>query len=264
MPPLVSMKPLCYNPPMIIIPAIDLLDGSCVRLLKGNYNESTIYGSDPVEMAKKLVSSGCTRLHIVDLDAARGKGKNNRDIIRKIRNNVDVVIEIGGGIRTDTDVAELLDIGIDRLILGTVFAKNPEIAGRWTEEYGNHFIAGIDALKGEVKISGWEEGSSLRDAELAKQAEMNGIISIIYTNIDKDGTLEGPDITNSVRIAEVSKLPVIVSGGISCENDFKIIADLNHPGIAGVITGKAVYENRIDLQKAIGKYQKFYEYGEKW
>ncbi|MDA3941341.1 MAG: 1-(5-phosphoribosyl)-5-[(5-phosphoribosylamino)methylideneamino]imidazole-4-carboxamide isomerase [Spirochaetia bacterium] len=249
---------------MIIIPAIDLLDGSCVRLFKGNYNKSTTYASDPVEMAKKLVSSGCERLHIVDLDAARDRGKNNREIIRKIRNKIDVVIETGGGIRTDADVKDLLDIGIDRLILGTVFAKNPEIADRWTSKYGNHFIAGIDALKGEVKISGWEEGSSLRDTDLAKQAADNGIISIIYTNIDKDGTLEGPDIENSIRIAEVSKLPVIVSGGISSENDFKLIADLNHPGIGGVITGKAVYENRIDLQKAIGKYQKSYEYGEKW
>ncbi len=249
---------------MIIIPAIDLLDGSCVRLLKGNYSESTTYSSDPVEMAKKLVNSGCERLHIVDLDAARGKGKNNRDIIRKIRNNIDVVIETGGGIRTDADVKELIHIGIDRLILGTVFAKNPEIAGRWTEKYGDYFIAGIDALKGEVKISGWEEGSLLKDDDLAKQAAMNGIISIIYTNIDKDGTLEGPDITNSIRIAEVSKLPVIVSGGISSENDFKVLANLNHPGIAGVITGKAVYENRIDLKLAIEKNQKPYEYGEKW
>ena len=249
---------------MIIIPAIDLLDGSCVRLLKGNYNESTIYSSDPVEMAKKLVGAGCERLHIVDLDAARGKGKNNREIIRKIRDTIDVVIETGGGIRTDADVKELLDIGIDRLILGTVFAKNPEIAGEWTSKYGNHFIAGIDALKGEVKISGWEEGSSMTDTDLAKQAAKNGIISIIYTNIDKDGTLEGPDIKNSVRIAEVSKLPVIVSGGISSDNDFKVIANLNHPGIAGVITGKAVYENRINLQLAIEENQKPYEYGGKW
>ena len=249
---------------MIIIPAIDLLDGSCVRLLKGNYNESTIYHSDPVKMAKKLAGSGCERLHIVDLDAARGKGKNNREIIRKIRNSIDIVIETGGGIRTDADVKELLDIGIDRLILGTVFAKNPEIAARWTDKYGSYFIAGIDALNGEVKISGWEEGSSLKDTDLAKQAASNGIISIIYTNIDKDGTLEGPDIENSIRIAEVSKLPVIISGGISRDDDFKVITDLNHPGIAGVITGKAVYENRIDLQKVIKKYQKSLNDGGKW
>lgn len=249
---------------MIIIPAIDLLDGFCVRLRKGNYNESTIYTSDPVEMAKKLVSAGCERLHVVDLDAARGGEKNNREIIRKIRNNIDVVIETGGGIRTDSDVKELLKIGIDRLILGTVFAKNPEIAGEWTLKYGDHFIAGIDALNGEVKISGWEEGSPLKDTDLAKMAAQNGIISIIYTNIDKDGTLEGPDISSSIRIADVSELPVIISGGISSNNDFKGITDLRHPGIAGVITGKAVYENRINLESAIVKYQKPFDYGEKW
>ena len=249
---------------MIIIPAIDILEGSCVRLYKGNYDESTIYTSDPVEMAKQLAGSGCERLHIVDLDAARGRGKNNRNIIREIRENVDIVIETGGGIREEKDVEELLLIGIDRLILGTVFAKNPEIAAIWTEKYGNHFIAGLDALNGEVKISGWEEGSSLTDTFLAEEAAKNGIISIIYTNIDKDGTLEGPDIENSIRIAEVSKLPVIISGGISSENDFMRISELNHPGISGVITGKAIYENRIDLQKAIYKYQKSFKFGGKW
>ncbi len=249
---------------MIIIPAIDLLDGACVRLFKGNYNDSTVYNSDPVDMAGQLVKSGCERLHIVDLDAARGKGKNNRDIIRKIRKSIDVIIETGGGIRTEPDVKELLDIGIDRLILGTVFAVEPEIAGRWTEKFGNHFIAGIDALKGEVKISGWEEESSLSDTALAEKAAENGIISIIYTNIDKDGTLEGPDIESCVRIAEVSRLPVIVSGGISCEADFKIISELNHPGISGVITGKAVYENRFDLKRIINEYQEQVNSGVKW
>lgn len=249
---------------MIIIPAIDILDGACVRLLKGNYNESTIYTSDPVVMAKKLVSTGCERLHIVDLDAARGRGKNNREIIRKIRSSIDVVIETGGGIRTDDDIKELLNIGIDRLILGTVFAKNPEIAGQWTAKYGNRFIAGIDALNGEVKISGWEEGSSFQDTALAEHAAKNGIISIIYTNIDKDGTLKGPDIENSVRIAEISKLPVIISGGISSDNDFELINNMNHSGIAGVITGKAVYENRIDLHKVIIEYQKPFKYGGIW
>ncbi len=249
---------------MIIIPAIDLLNGACVRLYKGNYNESTVYTSDPVEMAEKLVSSGCERIHIVDLDAARGRGLNNREIIRKIRNSTDIVIETGGGIRTESDVRELIDIGIDRLILGTVFAKNPEIAGKWTEKFGNHFIAGIDSLKGEVKISGWEEGASLTDTSLAAKAAENGIISIIYTNIDKDGTLEGPDVKGSIRMAEASSLPVIVSGGISSEKDFKIISELNHPGIAGVITGKAVYENRFNLGSVIDKYQKSDSSGVKW
>ena len=249
---------------MIIIPAIDLLDGSCVRLLKGNYNNSTVYKSDPVEMAEHLVGLGCRRLHIVDLDAARGQGKNNRAIIQKIRKKIDIIIETGGGIRSEKDVEELLEIGIDRLILGTVFATNPGIAYEWTRKYGNHFIAGIDALNGDVKISGWEEGSSLKDTELAKIAADNGIISIIYTNIDKDGTLDGPDIESSIRIAEISNLPVIISGGISSNKDFQKIAELEHPGIAGVITGKAFYEKKIDLQESIDKYQKIYTNGGEW
>ncbi len=240
---------------MIIIPAIDLLDGACVRLLKGNYDKSTVYNSDPVATAVELCSSGCSRLHIVDLDAARGNGKNNREIIRKIRQAVPgVTIETGGGIRTERDVEELLETGIDRLIMGTVFAKDPSTAGRWTGKYGSCFIAGIDALNGEARISGWEKGSSISAVDLAKKAADNGIISIIYTNIDKDGTLNGPDVKNSLLIAEASGLPVIVSGGISGEKDFSAVAELDSSMIPGVITGKALYENKFDLKDVVRKY----------
>ena len=256
--------PVCYTSQMTIIPAIDILDGACVRLFKGNYDESTLYTSDPVEMAVKLCSNGCRRLHVVDLDAARGNGKTNRAIIKQIREQTGITIETGGGIRTEADVEELLEIGIDRLILGTVFAKNPEIAGQWTKKYGTCFIAGIDALDGEVKIAGWEQGASITDTSLARKALENGIISIIYTNIDRDGTMTGPDIENSVRIAEISGLPVIVSGGISSESDFNSIKKLNHPGIVGVITGKAVYEKKINLEKVFRTHQSPDEYGDKW
>lgn len=240
---------------MKIIPAIDLLDGSCVRLLKGNYNESTVYNSDPVKTAEVLYQSGCSRIHIVDLDAARNKGRNNRTVIEQIRTAVpDAVIETGGGIRSEKDVEELLSIGIDRLILGTVFAEDPSVAGRWTKTYGKVFIAGIDALNGEVKVSGWEKGSHISDIDLAKKAAENGIISIIYTNINRDGTMTGPDVERSIRIAEAGGLPVIISGGISSEEDFKSIADIKNKYIAGVITGKALYENKIDLEKLTALY----------
>ena len=249
---------------MTIIPAIDILNGACVRLYKGNYNQSKIYNSDPLDMAVKLCSDGCRRLHIVDLDAARGNGKTNRTIIKKIRDITSVTIETGGGIRTETDVEELLDIGIDRLILGTVFAKNPEIAAKCTNKYGNYFIAGIDALDGKVKISGWEEDSSIEDTDLAHKAAENGIISIIYTNIDRDGTLSGPDLDNSIKIAEVSGLPVIVSGGISSEADIEKISNINYPGIKGIITGKAVYENKINLGNVFRNYQSSQDHGVEW
>lgn len=240
---------------MKIIPAIDLLNASCVRLLKGNYRTSTIYSTNPVQSAVEICSSGCTRLHIVDLDAARNDGKTNRQTIKNIRDAVPrAVIEVGGGIRTEQDVEELLGIGIDRLILGTVFARNPGIAEKWTARYGNVFIAGIDALGGEVKISGWEEKTRLQDSDLAKSAADNGIISIIYTNINRDGMLSGPDIENSLRMADASGLPVIISGGISGNNDFQRIKELENTQIAGVITGKALYEDKIDLAEAVQLY----------
>ncbi len=241
---------------MKIIPAIDLLNAACVRLYRGDYNNSTVYSGDPVQTAIQICRSGCSRLHIVDLDAARNRGKTNRKTIKKIREAVpDVIIETGGGIRTEKDVEELLGIGINRLILGTAFARNPSIASKWTNQYGSFFIAGIDALDGEVKISGWEEGSMIKDSDLAKKAADNGIISIIYTNINRDGTLSGPDIENSIRIAKASGLPVIISGGISSDNDFHRIQEQGTAGIAGVITGKAFYEGKIDLKKMVTLYE---------
>ncbi len=240
---------------MNIIPAIDLLDGSCVRLKKGNYNESTLYSRDPVKTAEEICNSGCSRLHIVDLDAARGTGKTNRNTIHRIREAVPgVILETGGGIRTERDVEELLEIGMDRLILGTVFARNPLIGLEWTNKYGKVFIAGIDALNGEVKISGWEQGSSITATELAVEAADNGIISIIYTNIDRDGMLSGPDIENTLLLAEVSDLPVILSGGISSTEDFRQVAEAGRDKIVGVITGKALYEEKFDLKSIVSKY----------
>lgn len=240
---------------MIIIPAIDLIDGKCVRLTKGDYDTSRIYNDDPVETARAFERAGAERIHIVDLDAARG-GKNNRDVIKRIQASVGSVIETGGGIRTADDVKELIDCGITRMIAGTVLAKDPDLVAGWISEYGRYFIAGIDALNGEVKVSGWEKGSGLSDTELAKACAQMGIISIVYTNIDRDGMLSGPDIENTVRIAEESGLPVILSGGISSAEDIgRAVERGTGRGICGIITGKAVYEERIDLAGVIDAYQ---------
>ena len=241
---------------MLIIPAIDLLDGKCVRLYKGDYSKVTVYSDDPVAMARSFVTSGAKRIHLVDLDAARGSA-NNRSIIADICRQVDALFELGGGIRTQDDVKEIVDIGVDRLILGTVFAKNPECGARWTAQFGKKFIAGIDALNGEVKVSGWQQGVRMADTELAKKAAECGMCSIIYTNIVKDGTLSGPDTERTLTIAEVSGLPVTVSGGISCAQDF---ADIVHNPrcagrIGGIITGKGFYEKRFDLASVIARYQ---------
>ena len=240
---------------MIIIPAIDLIDGKCVRLTKGDYSTSKIYNEDPVETAKAFEAAGARRIHIVDLDAARGDG-NNRAVIKKIRASVSSLVETGGGIRTTDDVKELIDCGITRMIAGTVLARDPDLVAGWISRFGKYFIAGIDALNGEVKVSGWEKGSGLSDTELAKQSAEMGIISIVYTNIAKDGMLSGPDLENTIRVAGESGLPVILSGGISSAEDIsRVITRGDKSGITGIITGKAVYEGRIDIASVISEKQ---------
>ncbi|MDC7226086.1 MAG: 1-(5-phosphoribosyl)-5-[(5-phosphoribosylamino)methylideneamino]imidazole-4-carboxamide isomerase [Spirochaetales bacterium] len=249
---------------MIVIPAIDLINGKCVRLTKGDYDTSKIYNDDPVETAKAFEAAGAKRIHIVDLDAARGDG-NNRSVIKSIRNSVSAVVETGGGIRTTDDVKELVDCGITRMIAGTVLAKDPDLVAGWIAGFGKYFIAGIDALDGEVKVSGWEKGSGLSDTGIAKASAEMGIISIVYTNIAKDGTLSGPDIENTVRIAKESGLPVILSGGISSKDDFKQVAAVgSESGIAGIITGKAIYEGRIDTASVIAEFQTGNEGSMEW
>lgn len=241
---------------MLIIPAIDIIDGKCVRLYQGDYGKVTSYDRDPAAKAQEFEQAGAKRIHIVDLDAARG-GADNRALIRRIRKRVNAVLELGGGIRTEDDIEAVLEAGIDRLILGTVFAKNPGLCGEWALKYGDIFIAGIDAYNGEVKVSGWEKGSGLMDTELAEKAGRNRMCSIIYTSISRDGTLEGPDLAGTSAAAEKSGLPVIVSGGISSAEDIAAVSSHRQEGvvIAGAITGKALYENRFSLKEIIEKYQ---------
>lgn len=241
---------------MVIIPAIDLLGGECVRLYKGDYNEVKSYERNPSVAAAAFESLGIKRLHLVDLDAARGEGKHNRDAVRKIRSSFSGIIELGGGVRSEDDVRELLDIGVDRLIVGTVLAKEPDKVAAWIQSFGSVFIAGIDALDGEVKVSGWEKGTSLQDTDLARKCAAMGIGNIIYTNIDRDGTLAGPDLANTNRIAEESGLTLTLSGGISSQDDLNDVFANGHPLVKGIITGKAYYEGRIDLKKAVRDFQK--------
>ena len=241
---------------MLIIPAIDLLDGECVRLFKGDYNEVKSYESDPAVAARAFQKLGVKRLHLVDLDAARGEGKNNREAVRKIRSVFSGVLELGGGVRTEEDIKELLDIGVEKLIVGTVLAKNPELVASWIKSYGKVFIAGIDALDGEVKVSGWEKGTSLKDSVLGRKCADMGIENIIYTNIDRDGTLAGPDLDSTNRMARETGLTITLSGGISSQDDLKDVCDKGDPLIKGIITGKAYYEGRINLEKALADFQK--------
>jgi phosphoribosylformimino-5-aminoimidazole carboxamide ribotide isomerase len=240
---------------MIIVPAIDLLRGQCVRLNQGDYEEATFYDRDPVAVAREFEQAGARRIHIVDLDAAHGDRATNRQKIRKIRKAVSCVIELGGGIRTDDDIEELMDLGIDRMVLGTTFARKPQIVEGWSAHYGNVFVAGIDARDGHVYVSGWEQKTRIEDIELARQAATVGASSIVYTNIERDGTLSGPDIERTSLIAETSGLPVVLSGGIGSEADVKAVVEGAHAGVRGIILGKAVYEETLDLAAVIETYQ---------
>jgi phosphoribosylformimino-5-aminoimidazole carboxamide ribotide isomerase len=240
---------------VIIIPAIDLLGGECVRLRQGDYNEAVRYDSaDPVSRARLFEEAGIRRIHIVDLDAAKGEGKNNRGLIRRIRAAVSCVIEAGGGIRSEKDVEELLEAGVDRLILGTILVRDPHTAGAWMRRYGKRFIAGIDAKDGEVRISGWKEGSSLRDTELAKKLAQMGAVSIIYTDIARDGMLSGPAIERTLAVGRAGGIPVILSGGVSRGEDIREAAARVGGIIPAIITGKAVYEGRLDLAALAREY----------
>ena len=240
---------------MKIIPAIDLLNQNCVRLYKGDYNQSQVYETNPVSVGLKFQAAGAKLIHIVDLNAARCDG-NNKNVIAQIVKALDVPVEVGGGVRTTEDVKALFEIGVRRLIVGTVLVKKPKLVESWVKEFAQiEFIAGIDALNGEVKVKGWEEGSGCSDEKLAIFAKEIGMAGIIYTNISKDGTLSGPDIENSKRVAKSARLPLIISGGVSNIEDIKAIKNEDEPLFWGVITGKAYYEGKLDIEQAISLYQ---------
>lgn len=234
---------------MTVIPAIDILGGECVRLVRGDYDEATIYEKDPVVMARTFADAGAKRIHVVDLDAARGDSRTNRKKIRKIRRAVDATIQLGGGIRRDEDVEELLDLGIDRLVVGTAFARRPEGIAGWVAHYGDVFLVGIDAFDGMVRISGWEKETEIRDTDLAQKAKEARVAGIIYTSIDRDGTMQGPDIERTNAMAEASGLPVILSGGIGSAEDLEKVRGAGARNVVGIIVGKAIYEGTINLEE---------------
>ncbi len=234
---------------MTVIPAIDILGGECVRLVRGDYQEATTYERDPVVMARKLADAGARRIHVVDLDAARGDSRTNRKKIRKIRRAVDATIQLGGGIRRDEDIEELLDLGIDRLVVGTAFARRPENVAGWVAHYGEIFLVGIDALEGMVRISGWEKETQIRDVDLARKAKEARVCGIIYTSISRDGTMEGPDLDRTNAVAQAAGIPVILSGGVGSMDDLERVRADGAANIVGVVVGKAIYEGTIDIDE---------------
>lgn len=235
---------------MIIYPAVDIRDGRCVRLKQGSYSDMTVYGDDPLEMALHWQEAGSHFLHVVDLDGARGQGKNNRDIIGRIIKALDIPVQTGGGIRTMDDIDEVLSLGAARVILGTSAVKDPNLVEQAVSRYGSRIAVGIDAKKGMVAIEGWERTSPYTAVEFARHMEKMGVETIIYTDIARDGMLAGPNFEAMNEMQRSVSMAVIASGGVSGIDD---LARLKRIGVAGAIVGKAIYTGAIDLKEALEK-----------
>jgi phosphoribosylformimino-5-aminoimidazole carboxamide ribotide isomerase len=234
---------------MLVIPAIDLKDGHCVRLLQGKKESVTTYSNDPANTAKRWESYGARLLHIVDLDGAFTGSQKNLQAIMKIRQSVKIALQVGGGIRNIGNVMNLFSAGIDRIIIGTAAIEDPEFLTYACNKYPGKVLIGIDAMNGMVAIKGWEEVTSVKAKELAKRLEMVGVSGIIYTDISRDGMLSGPNIEATGEMVESVTIPVIASGGVSCLEDIKKLMKVKK--LWGVITGKAIYSGALDLKEAM-------------
>jgi len=239
----------------MIIPAIDLKDGKCVRLVQGKAQDVTVFSDDPGETAFKWYSAGAMRLHVVDLDGAFNGSPQNLEGLRKIRERFKGIIEFGGGVRTENDIRVLLDYGVDKIVLGTMAYQSDNFVCQCLEKFGNIFIAGIDAKNGMVAIKGWVETTELKAVSLAKKMQELGIGEIIFTDIMRDGMLQGPNISSLRKILSVVDIPVISSGGISTIDDIRKLSSLKNEGLEGVIVGKALYTGDIDLGEMIKCWQ---------
>jgi phosphoribosylformimino-5-aminoimidazole carboxamide ribotide isomerase len=233
---------------MEIYPAIDLKDGKCVRLTKGLMESAKIYSDEPWQVAKSFEEMGARWLHLVDLNGAFAGEPKNLDQIEKIRKNTSLKIELGGGIRDEETIQRYLDLGIDRLILGSVAAKNPQFVKEMAAKYP--IAVGIDAIEGYVAVEGWAETSKMRATDLAREFAKSGAEAIICTDVGRDGTLGGVNIDFTLSIAEASGIDTIASGGVRDIEDIKALKATGR--IAGVIVGKAFYEGRLDLREAFG------------
>ena len=229
-----------------IIPAIDIRAGKCVRLLQGDYARETIYGDDPLSMAKRWADEGATRLHIVDLDGARDGKSANFDAIQSIAQTLKIPVQVGGGIRSFDALDALLDAGVQRCILGTVLAKNQNFAEEAFAIYADAVIAGIDARDGKIAVEGWTEASQVDAIRFASYMEELGAMRIIFTDIARDGMLTGPNIEQLSALCEAVSIPVIASGGVQNESDIAGLRAID--GIEGLITGKALYEGTTTLR----------------
>lgn len=236
---------------MEVIPAIDLLEGKCVRLYQGDYARSEIFNENPSEVAKNWLEQGATRLHVVDLDGAKQGKTSNLAAIEAIVKAVSIPIQVGGGLRERTAVTQLLDIGVQRVILGTVAVEQPDLVSELASSFPGQIVVGIDARNGKVATRGWLETSEITATDLAQDMEKRGAAAIIYTDIHRDGTLSGPNMEALRELASTINIPIIASGGVSSLTDLLSLSALEPLGVTGAIVGRAIYTGDVSLSEAI-------------
>ena len=239
---------------MLLIPAIDLRQGKCVRLAQGRKDEETSYDRDPISVAKAFEADGAGMLHVVDLDGAFGEGQSlNREVVKLIIQSISVPVQFGGGLRTIDDVEELILAGANRVVIGTLAAESPETLSRLVERFGRRIVVGIDARDGQVMTRGWEANGQIDAVDLARRIASMGVERIVYTDVARDGMLAGPNIEQTCVIARESGLRVTASGGVSSLKDIERLKRASESGVDSVIVGKALYEGLFTLQEAMGR-----------
>ncbi len=239
---------------MILYPAIDIRNGQCVRLRQGQFHDAEVYSHSPVKIAKLWEAQGASHIHIVDLDGALAGCSMNEDVIRDIVSSVGIPVQTGGGIRTIKDIETKLSLGVSRVIIGTKAVENPQFVKEAIACFGpDRIVVGIDAKQGMVAIQGWEKVSNYKAVSLALEMKEYGVKTIVYTDITRDGMLQGPNIEHTEEIVRVTGLSVIASGGVASMKDLEAVYQIP---VAGAIIGKALYENRIDLRAAIERFER--------
>jgi len=236
---------------MIVYPAIDLRGGRCVRLTQGAFDRETVYGDDPVAMARRWAAAGARWLHVVDLDGARAGRPVQRDLVAAICAAVSIPVQVGGGLRDAVAVAAVLDAGAARAVVGTVAAREPDRCREICRAHPGRVAVGIDARDGVVRVAGWTEGEALDATTLAARAGAMGAATVIYTDIARDGMQTGPDLEGTRAVARAAGVPVIASGGVGAVADVRAVATLAADGVGGVIVGRALYTGAVDLAEAL-------------
>ncbi|MGI8506959.1 MAG: 1-(5-phosphoribosyl)-5-[(5-phosphoribosylamino)methylideneamino]imidazole-4-carboxamide isomerase [Solirubrobacteraceae bacterium] len=235
---------------MILLPAIDILDGQAVRLVRGDFEQRTVYDADPLDAARRWVQAGARALHIVDLDGARGGVPVNVAHVRRIAEAVPVPVQAGGGLRSAASVRTVLDAGADRVVLGTAALRDPDFLDEAVTEHGDRVVVSVDARGGRLAASGWTEQTEIAVEPVLDSLHRRGVSSFVYSSIERDGMLSGPDLDEVARVAKVLRGTFVYSGGISSVDDLSALAGLGLANLSGVIVGKALYEGRFGVAAA--------------